>query len=47
MKTDAYLFCCYDYGSAIGRPASEVMKLPVREVLGYYAYLKIKTESVS
>ena len=42
MSADALLFMAYDYGVATGRSASEAMDLPVAELLGYYAYLKIK-----
>lgn len=45
MKSDALIFMAYDYGIAIGRCASETMKLPVDEMLGYYAYQAIKKEA--
>jgi len=34
----------YDYGQAIGKSASEVLKLPVREIIGFYAWQKIRAE---
>ncbi len=44
MKADALIFMAYDYGVAIGRSASETLKLPVDEMLGFYAYLAVKKE---
>ena len=45
MKADGLIFMAYDYGIAIGRSASETLKLPVDEMLGFYAYLAIKKEA--
>jgi hypothetical protein len=36
----------YDYGIAIGKSASETLKLPIAEIAGYYAYMKIRNEAV-
>lgn len=47
MRSDALLFMAYDYGIAIGKSASETLKLPVAEIRGFYAYQKIKAESVT
>ena len=44
MKADADLFLAYEYGSAIGRPASEVLLLPRLELLGFVAHRKIVKE---
>jgi len=32
----------YDYGTVISRSASEVLELPVAEILGYYSHLRVK-----
>ena len=44
MKTDAVLFLAYEYGGHIGRPASEVLDLPMDELMGFVAYRKLKKE---
>mgnify|MGYP006413728981 CR=1 FL=1 len=44
MRADAGLFYAYEYGTAIGLPASEVLKLPVDEIQGFLAYRKIRNE---
>jgi len=40
--SDGLIFMCYEYGSAIGRSASEVLELPIDEILGYFAYKRAK-----
>ena len=45
MTADADLYWAYDYGGHIGKPASEVMNLPIDEIRGYIAYLKIKSDT--
>lgn len=47
MKSDALTFLAYEYGEAIGRPASEVINLPVDELLGFVAYRKHKKALLS
>lgn len=48
MMTDASIFMAYEYAGFIGRPASEVLKLPVAEYTsGFMAYRKIKSELLS
>ena len=48
MKSDQALFMAYAYGTAVGTPASEVMKLPIAEfTTGYLAYLKVCEELAS
>lgn len=44
MKSDALLFMAYDYGAAIGRSASEVLQLPIAEIMGYYSYLRCRDQ---
>ena len=44
MIADAGLYWAYEYGTAIGLPASEVMKLPIDELHGFLAYRKLKSE---
>lgn len=47
MMQDAGLFMAYEYGTAIGMPASEVLKLPVEEyTTGYMAYLARRSELI-
>jgi len=46
MKADAVLYLAYEYGEAIGRPASEVLLLPVDELIGFIAYRKLKAEII-
>ena len=46
MKADAVLFMAYEYGAAIGRPASETLHYPVDELIGYMAHQKIKQEII-
>ena len=42
---DAGLFMAYEYAGFIGRPASEVLTLPVQEYTsGFLAYRKIKAD---
>jgi len=47
MKSDAVLYLAYEYGGHIGRPASEVLNLPVAELYGYVSYQKIKMELIA
>lgn len=44
MRTDALLYLAYAYGEAIGRPASEVIDLPMDELMGFVAYRKLQAE---
>ena len=43
MMADASLFLAYEYAGHIGRPASEVLELPVAEyTTGFLAYRKTR-----
>jgi len=47
MKADPVLFMAYEYGSAVGLPASEVLKLPVAEfTTGFMAYRAVRNELI-
>jgi hypothetical protein len=35
----------YEYGTAIGRSASQTLELPVNEILGYAAFRRVKAEN--
>lgn len=47
MKADAVLFLAYEYGTAIGRAASEVLDLPMDELMGFVVHQKIKSEMMT
>ena len=47
MKSDTVLYLAYEYGCAIGMPASEVLKLPVAEfTTGFAAYRSLRGELI-
>jgi len=46
MKADPALYLAYDYGGHIGKPASEVLDLPIDELYGYVAYCIRKAELI-
>lgn len=47
MRADTGLYMAYEYGTAIGMPASEVLKLPIAEyTTGYLAFCNIKKELI-
>ena len=45
MMSDDGLYFAYEYGTAMGMPASEVLKLPVAEyTTGYIAFLNRRAQ---
>jgi len=46
MKADPVLFLAYAYGGHIGKPASEVLNLPIDELHGYVAFCKRRSELI-
>jgi hypothetical protein len=44
MRADADLFMAYEYGTAVGLPASAVLKLSRAEMYGYLAHQSLKRE---
>ena len=40
------MFLAYEYGCAVGIPASEAMKLPIRELEGYIAYKRLRNKTM-